>query len=216
LDLLQEQPVKAVELSAIRRDELVPLLRSLDELDLSKFEYISIHAPSKFSQKDEEWIFQELYASRSRGWPIVVHPDTLHDQSLWPLLENLLCIENMDRRKAEGRTARELEALFQTFPLASFCFDIGQARQVDTSMIEAARMLTKFKSRLCQVHVSEVNTRNRHDPLSFVSILDFQEVARLIPSSIPIIIESVVSEEQIGAEIERVQKALERNGVVRQ
>ena len=107
LDLLQDQPVKAVELSAIRKDELVPLLRSLDELDLHKFEYVSIHAPSEFFPDDEEWIFQELYAIRERGWPIVVHPDTLHDHSLWQLLGAQLCIENMDRRKSAGRTTRE-------------------------------------------------------------------------------------------------------------
>jgi hypothetical protein len=216
LELLRDQPLKAVELSAIRTRELIPLLRSLDELDLGKFEYISIHAPSEFSSRDEEWIFQELYATRSRGWPIVVHPDTLHDHSLWLLLEDLLCIENMDRRKSDGRTARELALLFDAFPCASFCFDIGHARQVDTSMIEASRMLRKFGSRLRQVHVSEVNSRNKHDPLSFVSILDFQEVAQLIPPSVPIIIESIVSEDQIGAEIGRVQRALEWNGVIKQ
>ncbi len=216
LDLLQDQPVKAVELSAIRKDELVPLLRSLDELDLHKFEYVSIHAPSEFFPDDEEWIFQELYAIRERGWPIVVHPDTLHDHSLWQLLGAQLCIENMDRRKSAGRTTRELESLFEAFPLASFCFDIGHARQVDTSMIEAYKMLKKLAFRLRQVHVSDVNSRNKHDQLSFVSILDFQEVAHLIPRSVPVIIESIVSQDQIGAEMERVQKALGRQGVARQ
>jgi hypothetical protein len=75
-------------------------------------------------------------------------------------------------------------------------------------MTEAYRMLKKFASRLRQVHISEVNTLNKHDRLSFVSILDFQEVTHLIPSSTPVIIESVVPQDQIGAEIYRVQKAL--------
>ena len=69
-------------------------------------------------------------------------------------------------------------------------------------------MLKAFGSRLRQVHVSEVNSRNKHDRLSFVSMLDFQEVARLIPPEIPIIIESVVAGDEIGAEISRVRKAL--------
>jgi hypothetical protein len=208
LDMLRDQPVRAVELSAIREEELIPLLRSLDELDLARFEYISIHAPSKFSLRSESQIFEELYKTRHRGWPIVVHPDTLQDFTLWRKFGNLLCIENMDQRKPVGRTAKELEALFTQFPDASFCFDIGHARQVDTSMIEAYRMLKRFGERLRQVHVSEVNTRNKHDPLSLVSIIDFQEVAAFISPSVPVIIESIVTEDQIGAEINRVREAL--------
>ena len=37
LELLNGQPVNAIELSAIREPELVPLLRSLHHLDLSRF-----------------------------------------------------------------------------------------------------------------------------------------------------------------------------------
>jgi hypothetical protein len=207
--ILRDQPaVSVIELSAIRERELVPLLRALDDLDLSQFSYVSIHAPSSFSPDAETWIAQELYGVQHFGWPIVVHPDTLHDLSLWRPLGNLLCIENMDKRKAAGRTVRELERLFDEFPQASFCFDIGHARQVDTSMTEAYRMLKRFSSRLRQVHISEVNTLNKHDRLSFVSIMDFQEVTHLIPPSIPVIIESVVDGDQIGAEICRVQSAL--------
>ncbi len=208
LRMLRDQPVGVVELSAIREHELIPLLRSLDDLDLSQFSYISIHAPSSFSPEAEAWIFQALYEIRHRGWPIIVHPDALHDYSLWRELGDLLCIENMDKRKLGGRTIRELELLFDEFPDASFCFDIGHARQVDTSMTEAYLMLKHFSSRLRQVHISEVNSRNKHDRLSFVSILGFQEVTHLIPSSTPVIIESIVAEDQIGAEICRVQRAL--------
>jgi hypothetical protein len=208
LIMLRDQPISVVELSAIRKNELTPLLSALNDLDLSRFSYVSIHAPSEFSPQDEAWIFQELYEIRHRGWPIVVHPDTLYDFSLWRLLRDLLCVENMDKRKPIGRTVRELEYLFSEFPEASFCFDIGHARQVDTSMTEAFRMLKRFSSRLRQVHISEVNTLNKHDRLSFVSIMDFQEVTHLIPESTPVIIESVVPEDQIGAEISRVQSAL--------
>jgi hypothetical protein len=210
LRMLRDQPVSVVELSAIREHELIPLLLSLDELDLSQFSYVSIHAPSSFSPEAETEIFGALHGIRHRGWPIIVHPDTLHDLSLWKQLGDLLCIENMDKRKPAGRTVRELERLFEELPQASFCFDIGHARQVDTSMTEAYRMLTRLSHRLRQVHISEVNTLNKHDRLSFVSILGFQEVTHLIPPSTPVIIESIVSEDQIRAEIGRVQNALQR------
>jgi hypothetical protein len=208
LRILRDQPVTALELSAIRECELVPLLRSLDDLDLSQFRYISIHAPSSFPAENEAWIFGELYKTLERGWPIVVHPDTLYDRSLWRSFGGLLCIENMDERKPAGRTVRELELLFGEFPQASFCFDIGHARQVDTSMIQGYKMLKNFSSRLRQVHISEVATLSKHGRLSLVGILGFQEVSHLIPASTPVIIESVVTQDQIGAEICRVQRAL--------
>ena len=208
LEMLKHQPVTAIELSAIRKHELIPLLHALDDLNLAKFDYISIHAPSEFSHEEEPWIFQELYESRHRGWPIIVHPDTLHDYSLWNTLGDLLCIENMDKRKPGGRTVQELKSLFEAFPRASFCFDIGHARQVDTSMVEAYRMLKYFAPRLRQVHVSEVSTQNKHATLSFVTILDYQELAHLIPHTVPVIIESIVSEDQVGPEIKRVRRAL--------
>lgn len=212
LQLLKCLPVQAIELSAIRERELIPLLRSLGELDLSQFAYVSLHAPSCFSPEAEGWIFEELYATRHRGWPIVVHPNALHDLSLWKELGALLCIENMDKRKPGGRTVRELELLFDKLPQASFCFDIGHARQVDTSMIEAYRMLTRLRSRMRQVHISEVNTQNKHDRLSFTSTLDFQEVSHLIPPTTPVIIESVVGGDQVGAELSRVQRVLRVRG----
>jgi hypothetical protein len=208
LRMLRDQPVSVIELSAIREHELVPLLYSLDDLDLSQFSYVSIHAPSSFSPGAEIESFQALNAIRDHKWPFVIHPDTLHDFSLWRMLGDLVCVENMDKRKSAGRTVRELEAVFNELPQASFCFDIGHARQVDTSMTEAYRMLKRFSSRLRQVHISEVNTLNKHDRLSFVSILGFQEVAQLIPSSTPVIIESVINEDQIGDELRRVRDAL--------
>jgi hypothetical protein len=122
--------------------------------------------------------------------------------------EKTLRIENMDKRKPGGRTVQELTTLFEVFPRASFCFDIGHARQVDTSMVQAYRMLKVFAQRLRQIHVSEVSTQNKHATLSFVSILDYQEVAHLIPPRVPIIIESIVPEGQVGPEIKRVRRAL--------
>ena len=49
------------------------------------------------------------------------------------------------------------------------------------------------------VHVSEVNTRSKHDVLSYTSILAFQEVAELIHSEVPLILETPVGEPEIEA-----------------
>jgi aryl-phospho-beta-D-glucosidase BglC (GH1 family) len=61
--------------------------------------------------------------------------------------------------------------------LPPFCFDIGHARQVDSTMTKAYFILKTFGSRLRQAHVTEVSTRSKHDPLSLASILAFREVA---------------------------------------
>lgn len=198
----------AVELSALRQPELFPMLESLESLDLAGFDHISIHAPSQFEATWEAVAWDRLREECWRNWPIIVHPDALLDFSLWREFGNLLCVENMDKRKPIGRTARELGRIFEQLPEASFCFDIGHARQCDPTMTEAYLILREFGARLRQVHVSEVNTRSKHDPLSYASILAYQEVAHLIPANVPLILETPVGAELIEAEIAKTRIAL--------
>ncbi len=79
--------------------------------------------------------------------------------------------------------------VFELLPEATFCFDIGHARQFDSTMTEAYLLLKAFQDRLRQVHVSEVNTNSKHDVMSYASILVFREVAHLIPPDVPLILE---------------------------
>jgi hypothetical protein len=69
---------------------------------------------------------------------------------------------------------------FSTGALALANFDLaltelerkpGHARQFDTTMTEAYRILQLFADRLCQVHVSEVNSASQHDRLSYSAVL---------------------------------------------
>ena len=69
----------------------------------------------------------------------------------------------------------------------------------------------RVHSKLRQVHVSEVNTRSKHDCLSYASILAFREVAHLIPEDVPLILETPVLEKDIEAETEKVREALPTN-----
>jgi hypothetical protein len=207
LEELQGQPVDSIELSALRYRELRPLLDALETLPLASYRHKSIHAPSSFSDEQELEIVGLLKRFVPREWPIILHPDTIHDFSAWKAFGKQLAIENMDRRKPIGRTLEELTAIFEKLPDAALCFDIGHARQCDTTMTEAYRILRAYSSRLCQIHVSEVNTASHHDPLSFSAILAFSEVAELIPDHVPLILESRVTQDQIKLEIEKAQKA---------
>jgi hypothetical protein len=193
LSLLQSLPparrARAVELSALRLAELGPLLDALPDLDLSGFDYVSVHAPSHFSAAEEAQVADALTVFVPLGFPVVLHPDAIHDVTVWRRLGKGLCIENMDRRKPLGRTARELLRVFDGLPEASFCFDVGHAHQVDRTMNEAYFLLRELGARLAQVHVSEVTTRGRHDPLSRPSVAAFQKVAGWVPKEVPILVE---------------------------
>mgnify|MGYP002624345605 CR=1 FL=1 len=206
LALTHSAGCKVVELSALRQNELEPLIEAIPEMDLGEFEYVSVHAPSVIHGDKEAETVSLISTVIRRGWPIVVHPDALTRFALWRGFGKLLCIENMDKRKPIGRTAAELTKVFAELPEATFCFDIGHARQVDPTMTEAYLLLKQFGPRLRQVHVSEVNTASRHDRLSFTSQLAFQEIAHLIPEQVPLVLETPLTADKMQAELEVVRK----------
>lgn len=200
--------VSAVELSALRTHELAPLASAVKSLDLEDFTYVAFHAPSAFTKDEEGTVVDTLTAISERGWPVVVHPDAVHDWTLWRQFGELLCIENMDKRKPIGRTAPELAACFDRAPDARLCLDLGHARQVDPSMTVTFLILREFGDRLKQVHLSDVSTDSRHNRLSYSANLAYKKIAGLIPTPTPIILETPVTSEEMGKEIQRAQAAL--------
>lgn len=209
LRMLAGKNCSAVELSALRQEELEPLVAQLDQLELGKFQYVSFHAPSAIEPMFEADALGLLEQVASRGWPIIVHPDAMHHPAEWACLGQELCIENMDKRKPIGQTARDLAKIFETLPTASFCFDIGHARQVDPTMSEASAILQCFRDRIKQLHVSEVNAQSKHDCLSLESTIAFQRISHLVPADAPIIMESRVEETEINEEIQSALAALD-------
>jgi len=206
LELQRRYGAAAIELSALRDRELEPLVDGLHELDLSEFDYVSVHAPSRLDQLSESRAF-ELLSSFPTDWPLIVHPGILRTPDLWRRLGGRLCIENMDNRKVLGRDADELRGLFSTYPEASFCLDVGHARQIDPTMAVALVMLFEFRKRLRQVHVSDVGPAGEHLPLRQLASWAFASVAHQIPEDCPLIIESVIEPEEIARELEAVETA---------
>ena len=208
LAMMEDKQASAIELSALRENELPPLIANLDKLNVSSYEYVSVHAPSKYGREQEPSIVRMLGQVANKGWRIVLHPDAIYEPSLWVSFGSMLLIENMDKRYSLGRTATELEEIFDKLPNAGLCFDIGHCRQVDPTMNESHLILIKYQERLTQLHVSDVNSRSTHDPLSSSSIDAFQKVAAFVPESIPVILESPVIEECIEKEILSARLAL--------
>jgi len=208
LSILRSEKIGVVELSALRYSELAPLIESLDTLDMSGFTYVAVHAPSQIAESNESDSVELLTKVTNRGWPIILHPDVIHNFTLWTRFENRLLIENMDKRKSTGRTASELNLIFEKLPSASLCFDLGHARQVDPTMSEAVMILDRLGSRLRQLHVSEVNTQSTHDPLTAAAMMAFKRVSHLIPEDVPVILESPVTEDRVEIEISCGREAL--------
>lgn len=198
---------RAIELSALRAQELAPLLEALDDLNLGAFEHISFHAPSDLRGMNAEDVIA-LLSRLPSAWPIILHPDVVVDPEPWRLLGNRLCLENMDQRKPVGRTVSEMELMFRSLTDATFCFDIGHARQVDPTMGIAMGLLQRFQSRLRQIHISEVDPRGKHIPIGFAALCGFRRVARLIPDDCPVIIESMVGAGEMQNELQVVLQAL--------
>jgi sugar phosphate isomerase/epimerase len=209
VEVLSRLKASAVELSALRLHELPALLEFLPRTDLTRFSYVAIHAPGSFKDTDEEEVIKHLHAIPESVGTIVVHPDSLYRVDAWRAFGSRLCIENMDKRKPTGRHARELARIFSRLPDASFCFDIGHARQVDPTMTTAAMLLRDHAARLRQIHASEVDAKSRHCALSLTSQLAFRKVLRWIPPDVPLILESVVSENQLAKEMQFASTSLE-------
>lgn len=205
---LKGHQTKAVELSALRDHELPELMRSVPELDLSGYDYVSVHAPSKFETLSEKDAARLLEPCIKRNWPVILHPDAIQDVASWKRFGSLLCIENMDKRRRIGRTAAELATWFEVFPKASLCLDLGHARQVDPTLSIAHEIVTLFGDRLRQIHLSELDYRSQHKRLSVGAVSAIQKVAgRLKP--VAVILESVVHGNEIETELEMARAALE-------
>jgi len=192
LGLLARTDTTAIELSALRFAELKPLAEAAPGLDLSRYSYVSVHVPSSFEPGLEEEIVN-LVERFPAEWLLVTHPDVIQRWDLWRRLGRRICIENMDKRKPIGQSRQDLLEIFGRLPDATFCFDVGHAHQVDPTMGEAFLILEEFSVKLCELHISEVNSESKHDLISLEAERSFEVVAQLIPKNAPVILESRVA-----------------------
>jgi hypothetical protein len=211
LSLQRRENITAVELSALRENELDVLIDALPTLDLAQFKFVSFHAPSRLIKHSNVELVNKLRRVAELDIPIVVHPDIIDDCSSWRSLGSLILLENMDQRKRVCRTADEMQVYFEKLPEARFCFDIGHARQLDPTMSIAVDLLLRFQSRLAEIHASEVSWDCRHVSISSAAALAYSKIAALVPEQTPIIIESLIPPEQITAELNMVRDCFSTN-----
>jgi hypothetical protein len=201
LDALRVSSATAIELSALREPELARLMHDLPDLDLNQFQHVSIHAPSSLREYSEQQVIEALKPAINRKLPIVVHADIIQTPRIWNRLGRLMLIENMDKRKAAGRTWTELDSLFSSCPKARLCLDLAHARQVDPSLCETVIILMKYHNRLGQIHLSELDAKSKHEALSFAGVSATQSICNLIPPGIPVILEFKAPPQELDAHV---------------
>lgn len=156
----------AVELSALAEDELDGLSNYLAAGPRLPFRYLSVHGPSKKRAMSEAELVEKLDGLAPLVDAIVMHPDTITDPTPYRRLGRKLLVENMDSRKADGRTVDELRSWFGELPEAGFCFDIAHAWSIDEDMSVGWNLLDAFRGRLRHLHVSSLSDELHHIPLT--------------------------------------------------
>ena len=215
LNWLNNEHIRSVELSALRIEELEPLVSYIDKIPRKKYHYVSFHAPSAFPKEEEQHVVSLLRKVSDRGWNIIVHPDVIYTPSLWRQFGEHLLIENMDRRKPIGRTAKELSDLFMLLPAASLCLDVAHARQMDTTLTLLSQIIGAFLGRIREIHISELDSECRHQPMSYSAVDDYRKLAGRFRPDVPVIIESMLDGDRAGirmGEFKLALDAMEQNG----
>lgn len=193
LNWLYKTDTCAVEISALRIDEFKKIVSGMDKINVKKFSYISFHMPSYFREDEEDDVLENIKIISKKNWNIVVHPDVIFNPTKWAFLGDQLLIENMDRRKRTGRTYNELIDLFYKLPKARLCLDLAHARQLDTTLLLLEELILKFKDRIAEIHISELDSYCNHISMSEWALHDYATLPWKHLRNKPIIIESMLT-----------------------
>ncbi len=210
LALMADRHTSVIELSALREEELPALMDAMDSLQLDDYKHVSVHAPSRLHTLQEAAVANMLRRCTEREWHVVLHPDAIGDHGCWRDFGRWLCIENMDKRKEVGRTAVELRRHFRELPEASMCLDLAHVRQVDPTLGIAREIIHEYGEKIVQLHLSELDVKSNHEPLSMAAVWAIREIAHLLPDC-PVILESVVQPSEIDSELEMAARCFNAN-----
>lgn len=211
LEQMQNLGAKAVELKRlIQPDSRESAINKIRPEDLASFRYVSYHAPNIPIGKNEAtaFFFRELTALQ-RIRPIdllIVHPDRVENLSVLDNLPSPVGFENMDNRKKSNRIVADMEETLAKNAAWKLVLDVNHCFTNDPSMKLASDFYDALGTRIAQVHVS--GFRELHDPL-FETRQDFI-VSAIRDTSVPIIIESRISPENIHHEYEYVSDILKK------
>lgn len=191
----------ALEYSALRFHELHGIIGQVLKEPVVDGRRYSFHAPANYSAAEETEIVPVL-KMLPRDWPIILHPDSIKDWTLWEEFGEQLLLENMDLRKHFGTSVADMWEALHRLPEAKMCFDIGHARQVDRSLRLALSMYYEFHTVIREIHMSQVLPTGAHTSLNKEVMEDFVRVLSydLLPLC-PIILETVLQPEKMADDL---------------
>lgn len=162
----------AIELSLTRPQKIRHVFTDKIYSLISKFDYISIHAPVrktdgsaiKYPSKEGEKLLDILdkiiYSINPNT--LLFHPDIVENfDYLSNKYPEILAYENMDSAKSFGKTIEDMYEIFQKAPNSKWVLDINHIYTNDKSMVLAKEFYTNFKDRLVHYHISSLG--NFHD-----------------------------------------------------
>ncbi len=192
IDLLsQSGKASCIELMCHDEADLDYLLQAKD-IDLSKFSYISVHAPaSPYAADDKFNHILRQFRELTRKFPIrniVFHPDTVLDWSVFEGYQDLpISIENMDERKQFGKTVEDIQSILSKHSFG-LTLDLQHCFDNDPTMQLAGQFQTIFADRIVQYHLSGYEPEFLHYPL--YKTRQDEIMAALRYPNLPVIIES--------------------------
>ncbi len=203
---------KALEFHCRSEQDLDYLIRATD-LNLTPFDYISLHAPAHAYQKDENSrslldklsLIAQKYSLKN----IVFHVDLVRDWDVFLDYKLLpISIENMDDRKTSGRSLEDIKAILDKYDF-NLTLDLQHCFVNDRSLRLAEQFQDEYPSKIVEYHLSGYDESLLHYPL-FKTKQD-QIINCLRYTDKPIIIESTF--DKIGeheSELEYITQRLSR------
>jgi hypothetical protein len=194
-------PREALELSAFIAADLNSVAAYLERLPTG-IRHLTLHAPLALPAGGEEELVAHLGAVGSHVSAVVVHPHILGEPSRLAPLGKLVALENMDVQKPGGRDVAELAPYFEELREARFCLDVAHVKTVDLTMDLGRALINAFGERLCELHVSGIDTDCNHVELEHGDVDLYEPILRRC-RHVPWILESLPADSASTSAIQR-------------
>ena len=201
LKIIKDIGCTAVELGFVKMEQIEQgWLDKISPEDISSFRYVSLHAP-KFDYGNNagtEVLFKkmaEVNALRKLDC-VVFHPDCVKDFGVFKNAPFRIAFENMDDRKESFQKPEELARVLSEDEKYGMVLDINHIYSNDPSMRLAEEFYTRLGSKIVQIHLS--GNAGYHDPIFKTRQTEILNAIQDFTT--PIIIESVISAEEITEE----------------
>jgi hypothetical protein len=183
----------ALEIHCLDEDMIDFIINN--KIDLSEFNYISIHSPNL----QWDWVAEKilwkirLLIKKINLKNIVIHPDRLEDFSIFKKFKDLpLSIENMDNDKSFWKSIHDIWPILDKYKSLWLTLDLQHCFVNDNSMKLADDFHDKYWDRIVEYHISWYGKKYSHYKL-FKTQQDII-IDSLKLKEIPIIIESSLDE----------------------